>query len=338
MIKKWLAEDISIDFSDVVPLAGDASFRHYFRVMTDKGNFVAMDAPVEKENSLPFVAIDKAWLALGLRVPKIYEANLDKGFFLLEDFGDDLYLKTLNSNTANELYGKAMADLAILQTCTQVEGWNLPRFNRDKYMHELSRFQEWYLEKYLKLQLTQNEKDMLQHTFDFLIETALSQPQVCVHKDYHSRNLMKLENGDMGILDFQDALWGPITYDLMSLLRDSYIHWPSEQITKWIKQFYQQCVTAGVSLPDVELFQRWFDVISVQRYLKVLYIFSRLKLLYNNPNYTQYIPRVLAYLMQVMPNYNELSELKLFFETRVFPHESDVACRRAGQTLREING
>ena len=307
-LTKWLDQCCPDEIQSIHPLVGDASFRRYFRVITNKGTFVAMDCPTERENSKSFFAVNKAFETLGLHVPKIYEADLDQGFLFIEDFGDVLYLNAMTKHNANQLYDKAMRDLTILQTCRQISDWQLLNFDYATFMVELSRFEEWYLVRYLGLVLTPNEKQMLQATYDFLISIAHAQPQVCVHRDYHSRNLMYLSDHDMGILDFQDALLGPITYDLMSLLRDSYIHWPQSQIEEWVKRYYQLCINKHMNLPDFKQFQYWFDLMSIQRHLKVLYIFSRLKLSYNNPNFIQYIPRVLAYLQRTLPYYPQLKE------------------------------
>lgn len=336
-LKNWLSQSWPDSINSIHPLAGDASFRRYFRVMTNKGNFVAMDSPTDRENSQSFFSINKAFAALGLHVPEIYQAELKQGFLLIEDFGDTHYLNALTKDNADKLYNKAMRDLAILQTCPELTDWQLPKFDYAAFMLEFSRFQEWYLVQYLGLTLTPDEKQMLQTAYSFLISIAHEQPQVCVHRDYHSRNLMYLTDNDMGILDFQDAVVGPITYDLMSLLRDCYIHWPQSCIEKWIKQYYRYCIQAQIDLPDFKQFQRWFDLMSIQRHLKVLYIFSRLKLSYGNPNYIQYIPRVLAYLQRTLPYYPELNDLKLFIERRVLPNESNAARSRARQTFREVD-
>lgn len=308
----WLVKQVAKPLQRLQCLAGDASFRRYFRVHCDDTSYIAMDAPPDKESCQPFVAIAKTFHKLGLNVPVIYAEDLTQGFLLLSDFGDQHYLQVLFPETCDRLYRAALNDLLLIQSCQSIEGYKLPKFTAQLYHQEMALFRDWYLRKYLGLSLSQAEQNRFQYICDLLSDDALSQPQVCVHRDYHSRNLMVVKGTSQpGILDFQDALWGPITYDLLSLLRDCYIDWPPDQVSAWALQYQQQLLKAGLlEEKDPELFLRWFDWIGLQRNLKCIGIFARLKVRDNKSDYLQYIPRVLNYAQLVCDRYPEFSDLK----------------------------
>ena len=333
----WVKQHAPATLQKVQPLQGDASFRRYFRVFTQQGTFIAVDAPVDKEDSRPFIAISKAWAALNLAVPAVYAADLKSGFLLISDLGDELYWRILNPVNVAELYEQAIKDLSILQTCQTVPSWPLPKFDAALFLEELTRFHHWYLERHLKLQLNRYEQQLLTDTFNLLIANALEQPQVCVHRDYHSRNLLKISNQRTGIIDFQDALWGPVTYDLVSLLRDCYVDWPHEQVHQWTLLFYNQAKKIHSQLTDQKQFLRWFDLMGMQRHLKAIYIFARLCERDGNKNYLEYISRALAYVFYVGSRYPEFKEFLLFLRTRVLIHESDDTRCGTRQALRRID-
>ncbi len=304
----------------LLPMQGDASFRRYLRLHKDKETRVVMDAPPEKEDSHPYVAIAQTFSSLNLHVPEIYAADLQQGFLLLSDLGERLYLRELNQQTADSLYKKALQSLIIIQSCQKVDDWVLPHFDQAFIGRELNFFKHWFLEKYLQLELDGEQQVMLTKQFALLIANAQQQPQVCVHRDYHSRNLMLLDNGGVGILDFQDAVWGPVMYDVVSLLRDCYIAWPHEQVEEWLSYYYYLAIQNDI-ITDVTLvqLQRWFDVMGIQRHLKASFIFARKYLRDGHNGFLADIPRTLNYVLQVGAKYPELDSFNEFLSAHVMP-------------------
>lgn len=304
----WLSNYFgSADFV-VSPLAGDASFRLYFRVKHAGKTFIAMDASAEKEKCSQFIAIADALRAKQLLSPEIYAKDLSSGYLLLTDFGDNQLLTTINSENRMELYSKALDALAVLSTCKTIEVYSVPSFTQQFMRDEMDWFCEWFLEKYLEIKLTPAQKSMLASSFDVLVKECASQPQVFMHRDYHSANLMVLPEHKMGILDFQDAFMGPITYDLVSLLRDCYIEVPKDLVVALVNQ-YREALNLSVSEAE---FIRWFDWMGIQRHLKALLTFSRKYCRDNNSNYLRYIPRTLNYVLYESSIYHEFSELHAF--------------------------
>ncbi|ABS76764.2 aminoglycoside phosphotransferase family protein [Coxiella burnetii] len=317
-LESWLNTVLEQPFKRLSLLPGDASVRRYFRVYCKDITYVAMDASLQKESCEAFIAIAKAFYKLGLNVPVIYAEDKKQGFLLLTDFGDQLYAHALNKKTADELYRRAFNDLLRIQSCQKIEDYALPQFTADLYYQEMSWFRDWYLEKYLKTPLSLKEEETLENIFQLLIKTALSQPQICAHRDYHSRNLMVVANHHQpGILDFQDALYGPVTYDLLSLLRDCYIDWPIDQVETWVLAYQRQACQAGLlEEKDEREFLRWFDWIGLQRHLKCIGLFARLNERDGKPLYLQYIPRVMRYAWAVCERYSEFKGLKSLLEKR----------------------
>ncbi len=312
LLKQWLISQLANQHFIIEPITGDASFRRYFRVQVAEQSFIAMDAPLDKEDCRPFVAIATAFAKLGIQVPHIFALDLSQGFLLLTDLGDRLYLNELNAENFRLLYTKALDVLIPIQTCQAVTDWPLPHFGRDFITREWQLYVDWVVNKHWHIKASVQEQHLLTNTLELLFDSAAAQPQVCVHRDYHSRNLLRLVDDGVGVLDFQDAVWGPITYDAVSLLRDCYIDWPLAQIEEIIAQFYWQLRDAKhIKQHSLEEFIRWFDLMGVQRHLKALGIFARLNYLYQRPNYLQYIPRGLTYVLHVCEKY---PELKLFRE------------------------
>jgi len=312
--RNWLADHLPA-YGSLRPLAGDASFRRYFRLHAEGTPYVLMDAPSLKETCQTFVAIAHAFQRLGLSVPTIHAADPDQGFLLLSDFGSQQLLDVLSDQTADDYYQRAFQDLLILQRCRheQIIDYTLPSYDEALYRLEFDLFTNWYLERHLGASLSTTDHKRLDRVKNLLIESALSQPQVCVHRDYHSRNLMVLPDGRLGILDFQDAVWGPITYDLISLLRDCYITWPDEQVRAWIRAFHQRLVEAELlNQDDPADFLQCCDWMALQRHLKCLGIFARLHYRDNKGAYLQHIPSVLAYIRSVCHRYSEFSDLEMF--------------------------
>jgi hypothetical protein len=307
-LQNWLKQS-DIDYQDIQPASADASFRRYFRITNKNNTYIVMDAPPDKEDCQPFVDIAKMMLDFGLNVPKILQQDLQQGFLLLSDLGDTVFLSELNNNTVDSMYAAAMNALLILQKNKSAP---LPLYNETLLRNELALFPDWYLEKQLKITLSGSQKDILEQAFKTLINNALEQPQVCVHRDYHSRNLMvNSEQADKpGIIDFQDAVIGAVTYDLVSLLKDCYIDWPRQKIEGWVKTFHAQAEALGI-VKDVseEQFLRWFDLMGLQRHLKVAGIFSRLKHRDGKTGYLKDIPRTMDYVFDVVARYPEFSQL-----------------------------
>ena len=236
-------------------------------------------------------------------------------FLLITDFGDNQFLRVLNPKNAEQLYLSALASLKKLKNCSKVEGWSIPHFTADFMYQELLLFQEWFLEKYLQLSLSEETIQLLSKDFSLLAASCANQPQFFMHRDYHSANLMWLPDDKVGILDFQDAFIGPVTYDLVSLLRDCYIDWPDNFVNQ-LALDYLQSLQLGVR--DAELL-RWFDWMGLQRHLKALLTFSRKFLRDHHPHYLQYIPRTLRYVEKSVAKYQELQSLQVFLQKSILP-------------------
>lgn len=318
-LQDWLAEVVGSSGFSIEPASDDASFRRYFRVTLSAGEQrIVMDAPPGREDCAPFLDLAGRFSALGLHVPAIYAADPVQGFILLEDLGSTHYLDVLNADSADRLYGDALAALVILQSIGPREG--LPDYDEVLLQQEMGLFQEWLLQRHLALQLDEAEQQALSSALDLLLESALQQPRVCVHRDYHSRNLLVTGSPSPGIIDFQDAVLGPVTYDLVSLLKDCYIKWPVAQVHDWALGYFQLAVQSGVLQPlHEERFLRWFDLMGVQRHLKASGIFARLHHRDGKPGYLADIPRTLSYIVEVSARYPELAGLGELIGQRVLP-------------------
>ena len=308
-LKVWL-NDNKITYKDIAPASADASFRRYFRITDADKTFIVMDAPPEKEDCKPFVDIAKLLFEVGLNVPQILQQDLEQGFLLLSDLGNTVFLDKLNNNTVDEMYAAAMKPLLLMQKNKKP---NLPAYDETLLRNELNLFSDWYLEKQLKIVVSAEQKEVLENVFEILIKNALEQPQVCVHRDYHSRNLMVNEKDPdaPGVIDFQDAVIGAVTYDLVSLLKDCYINWPREKIEIWVKYFHAEAESLGIiNNVSFEQFLRWFDLMGLQRHLKVAGIFSRLKHRDGKTGYLKDIPRTMDYVFDVLERYPEFKPLQ----------------------------
>lgn len=308
-LQAWLRNDLGIAFDNIEPASGDASFRRYFRIQHQGENLIVMDAPPEHEDCVPFINISKAMEAMGLNVPRILQQNLEHGYLLLSDLGNVQYLEQLNRNTAPQLYRDALDALLRLQT-SNTGLQLLPRYDHALLTREMELLREWYFEKNLKIKLSPAQHKLLDEVFELLAQSALAQPQTWVHRDYHSRNLMVVSKHNPGILDFQDAVYGPVTYDLVSLLKDCYIEWPREQVIEWVNGYHQRLLEREIiNDVDTQQFIRWFDFMGVQRHLKVLGIFSRLHIRDHKSGYLKDIPRTLRYVTDTCRRYPELNSL-----------------------------
>ncbi len=317
LLTQWLEIQLKTADFNLNPLPVDASFRRYFRLTLPTKSLIAMDAPPNKEDSRPFVILAKLFHQHGLYVPEIVAANLEEGFLLLSDLGDDLFYRILNPLNADSVYRSAIDALLKIQTCQSQADWQFKSF-ADLLPQELLNFREWFLLQHLQLDLTCREESLLQQTFTHLFDNASTQPQVCTHRDYHSRNLLLLPEEKTGILDFQDAVWGPISYDLVSLLRDCYIAWPKTQVIEWVKVYQQQAYAQHIlTHNNLDEFIRWFDWMGVQRHLKAIFIFARKFHRDHNANYLNDIPRTLNYVLSVTKEYPEFREFHEFLQHRV---------------------
>ncbi len=298
--------------------SSDASFRRYWRIRPETRSYIVMDAPPVAADIERFVCIAERLRALGLNTPQVYAQEPDQGLLLLGDLGTRCYLDALDQENVDRLYGDALAALAVIQACASTEG--LPRYDSPFLRRELELFRDWLLIHYLGWELSDLENGVLESAFEFLVEHALEQPQVCVHRDFHSRNLMVTTPPSPGILDFQDAVVGPVTYDPVSLLRDCYIAWPRERVEDWAQGYAALAVHSGILRPeDEDRFMTWFDLMGVQRHLKASGIFARLKIRDHKPGYLADIPRTLGYVLEVAPAYPELRALADLIRERVLP-------------------
>lgn len=300
------------------PVAGDASSRRYWRVRPNDRSYILMDVPPVVADIERFVRIAERLRALGLNTPRIYAQEPDQGLLLLADLGTRLYLDVLDRKNVDRLYGDALAALVVIQACASTEG--LPRYDEPFLHRELMLFRDWLLVRQLGWELSDLEGAVLESAFQFLVEQSLEQPQVCVHRDFHSRNLMVTAPPSPGILDFQDAVAGPMTYDPVSLLRDCYIAWPREQVEDWAQGYATLAVHSGILRPeDEDRFMTWFDLMGVQRHLKASGIFARLNVRDHKPGYLADIPRTLGYVLEVAPKYPRLTALADLIRERVLP-------------------
>lgn len=309
-LNEWLKMILGETAFIVTPLAGDASFRRYFRLHTDGLTRVIMDAPPNKETIAPFIQIGGLLAKNGVHTPTIYAVDDKQGFVLLEDLGDALLLGVLSSDNADKLYALAMKTLLDIQRIPAV----VPAFNTTFMHNELALFREWFLESYLGLELSADEKALLKNTFDWLTTQIKNQPQVLIHRDYHSRNLI-LASDTLGVIDFQDAMIGPYTYDLVSLLKDCYIQWPREKIMQWTAYFHQHLPSEQQG--SLDEFNRAFDLCGLQRHLKVLGVFCRLHLRDNKPGYLRDLPLTFNYVMSCLEAYDELQPFYCFMRVSV---------------------
>jgi len=267
-----------------------------------------MDAPPDKENVAPYIAVARMLVAAGVNAPHVLGQNLDDGFLLLSDLGDRTYLRELTAGHAvDQLYRDALAALVRMQVGCASAAATLPPYDAPLLQREMELFPDWLLEKHLGIELDDAARATLCAAFTILIDAALSQPRVFVHRDYHSRNLMAIDGENPGVLDFQDAVFGPVTYDLVSLLRDCYIAWPVDRVHAWLRDYRDLAARAGLAVGASEReFLRWFDLMGVQRHLKASGIFARLWHRDGKRGYLQDIPRTLNYVRAVVPLYPEL--------------------------------
>jgi aminoglycoside/choline kinase family phosphotransferase len=304
----WLARHFADQRFSFAPASEDASFRRYFRVTREgEAPVIVMDAPPEHEDCRPFVKVARLFAAAGVHVPQILAEDLDNGYLLLSDLGNTTYLQALDQVSATPLYGDAIAALVRIQAASR-EGV-LPPYDRELLLRELRLFPDWYVARHLNVALSSAQRDTLDQAFERILENNLGQPKVFVHRDYHSRNLM-VTQPNPGILDFQDAVYGPISYDLVSLFKDAYVSWDEERVLDWTIRYWKQARAAGLPLDaDFHAFYRDFEWMGVQRHVKVLGIFARLFHRDAKSGYLNDMPRVMDYLRKACRRYDALHPL-----------------------------
>ena len=296
-------------------------FRRYFRASVGDGTFVIMDAPPGKEDVRAYLKVARLLEGVGAHVPHVHEVDIARGFLLLEDLGTTQYLTRLEAgDDPDRLYGDALQVLAQIQVRGQEAAEELQPYDREPLLRELRLMPEWFCARHLLLELTGEESEIINDAFEFLIGEALAQPAVFVHRDYHSRNLMLMSERNPGIIDFQDAVRGPIGYDLVSLLKDCYICWPRARVEGWVAAHRAALIARGARAGgDDHEFLRWFDLIGVQRHLKVLGIFARLWYRDGKRGYLRDLPLTLQYVRDTCARYAQLGELRRFIEQRIVP-------------------
>ncbi|MEP6548697.1 MAG: phosphotransferase [Gammaproteobacteria bacterium] len=320
-LTRWVFDDLGFAGSRIAPASADASFRRYFRVTRGQDTYIVMDAPPERENLEPFLNVARILLEIGLNVPVVLAREPTRGFLLMSDLGRRLYLDELvDVGAADRLYADALGALATMQTAEHASARQLPRYDRALLMREMELLPEWFLSRHLRLQLCAEERAMLQRLFETLVQCALAQPVVFVHRDYHSRNLLVTADDNPGILDFQDAVQGPVTYDLVSLLKDCYVAWPAVRVRAWALQYREQLLARRFLLgATASEFIRWFDLVGLQRHIKVLGIFARLRYRDGKAGYLKDLPRVLRYTKEAAAQYAETVPFAEFIAKRIEP-------------------
>lgn len=315
-LNDWLNTVLNGAAFSLTPASADASFRRYFRITLDNCTLIAMDAPPLQESCAPFVHVVEVFANAGLNVPRVLEKDLERGFLLLTDLGDTTFLNALNQSASNgELHDKTAGDLyrdatnALIKMQLASRQGVLPAYDEALLTREMQLFSDWYVAKHLQAELDEAQKKVLSDAFAILNQNILAQGQVYVHRDYHSRNLMVCTDNP-GILDFQDAVYGAITYDLVSLLKDAYISWDEEQVIDWAVRYWQVAKKANLPVSqDFSEFYRDFEWTGAQRHLKILGIFARLYYRDGKDGYLKDMPLVMDYLRRVCGRYAELRPL-----------------------------
>jgi aminoglycoside/choline kinase family phosphotransferase len=299
-------------------LAGDAGFRRYYRTNTYP-SLIAVNSPPAKEKNWAYVDISLFLKSQGIKTPKIHAVNFELGYFLLEDFGPILFAQKIDNNSKDRLYDQAEQALLQIQQATEATP-SIPCHDGAKLHEEMALFERWFLNELLEIKLNDSEKKQLNNLFQSLVESALEQPQVMVHTDYHSRNLMILADETLGVIDFQDAMYGAITYDLVSLLKDCYVKWPSDWVAMRVARFKQHPeVAARLSAVDDKQFLQWFDFMGLQRHIKVLGIFARLALRDSKSRYLNDLPLVIDYCLEASERYPQTLPFNHWLKQKILP-------------------
>jgi hypothetical protein len=311
LINHWLIATLGTTNFQLLPASSDASFRRYFRVIEKDTTYILMDAPPEHEELEPFVQIANILNSNGVNAPHVFAESTEHGFLLLTDFGNQSLLSVINKENATSLYQLAINELINIQKIkSDVE--DIPTYDNSLLLNEMALFSRWFLNTHLKIEAP----DILDSIFEILISNATEQPQVLVHRDFHSRNLMVIDDKTLGVIDFQDAVIGPISYDLVSIFRDCYISWPEHDIDSWLNNYVENAKHNNIldSTVTQSQFKRWFDFMGLQRHIKVLGIFCRLYYRDGKSNYLNDLPLTLRYVIDVASRYPEFSKLVDFLK------------------------
>ena len=313
LVRRWATDELRLSPQRIEPASADASFRRYFRVFTPEGSAVIMDAPPGKEDIRPYLNVSAMLEAASVHVPRVHDFDVARGLVLLEDLGTTQYLSVLKAGgDANRLYGDALDALVDIQIRGRDAALELKLYDREALVREMALMPEWFLNRHLALEPSREQAGVITEAFEFLVAECLEQPPVFVHRDYHSRNLMVTRERNPGVIDFQDALRGPVGYDLVSLLKDLYISWPPARVKEWVRFYRGRMAERGSHVAganETEML-RWFDLAGVQRHLKVLGIFARLWHRDGKAGYLDDLPLTLRYLQDACAHYRPLWELK----------------------------
>ncbi len=323
LLQSWVENTLEWNDARIEVASADASFRRYFRIHYQNKSYIAMDAPPEKEDTQPFINITNRLLAAGVHAPEIIAEHTEQGFLMLEDLGTLPYQDVLTDTTADDLYKEALQALITLQKADIAE---LPQYNADLLHQEMALMPEWFLGTHLGFELSDEQKNTIDQSFKQLIDAIAKQPTGFVHRDYHSRNLMKVTDQNPGIIDYQDAVNGPLTYDVVSLLRDCYIVWPQSKVNQWALEYKTLAINADLmqAYGDAE-FLRYFDLMGLQRHIKVLGIFARLHHRDGKAHYLEDLPLTLSYVLEIGKNHPETAPLvELLNELEIAKHIGTV--------------
>jgi len=332
LIEQWLRGELRWPLARIATASADASFRRYFRVWDRAGaSCVVMDAPPDKEDIGPFLKVTRLLAACGVHVPRMEAVDVPRGLILMEDLGSTQMLSELRAGgDPDRLYGAALAALADIQQHGRGHAAELPPYDRAVLMREMQLLPEWFCRRHLRLAPDARTEALLAHTMEWLATAALAQPQVLVHRDYHSRNLMITRERSPGIIDYQDALHGPISYDPVSLLKDCYIEWPRARVEAWLRDYRDELLRRGVPAgASAEEFVRWFDLMGLQRHIKVLGIFARLWYRDGKPGYLADLPLTLKYTREAAARVPELAQFSAWLEAVAAPGLAAANAREA---------
>ncbi|MEP6484353.1 MAG: phosphotransferase [Rudaea sp.] len=331
LMRQFVMSHVTENGFDIGVASADASFRSYWRVSASGKTWIVMDAPPELEDVRPWLDIGARLRAAGLHAPDVFAADVENGFVLMEDLGARTYLPELNDASVDALYGDALD--ALLRMQERVSANDLPVFDSTRTIPEMELLADWFLLRHLGFEPSCDEWDVLEAALRYIANAADAQPRRFMHRDYHSRNLLIADHGNPAIIDFQGAMLGPITYDLASLLRDCYIAWPIERVNTWVEAYRIKLVGAGIVDVDGARFRRWFDLIGLQRHVKVLGLFCRLNYRDGKANYLNDLPLVVNYVLSVSSSYPELVDFSTLLKRAIDGRDVTKPRHRSGSTV-----
>jgi len=339
LLGHWLRDELRWPYTRLEPASADASFRRYFRAWrADGATRIVMDAPPDKEDIAPYLRVTRLLSDCEVHVPEVEAADAVRGLVLLEDLGTTQVLSQLRSGgDADAIYGQALDALVRIQVRGERGALQLPHYDREVLLREMQLMPDWFLQRHLQRAPVEATTALLTATMEFLVDEILRQPVVLVHRDYHSRNLMITTDRNPGIIDFQDALAGPIGYDLVSLLKDCYIGWPRARVERWVEGYRVRLLREGRAIgADAAEFLRWFDLVGLQRHIKVLGIFARLWYRDGKIGYLGDLPLTLEYVRDTAARYRELREFSVWIESQVVPElpAANARARHSGTPIR----